>query len=146
MKYFAYGSNMENSQMIRRCPNFKLLGRAKLNGFKLDFTKESSLWEGGVADIVKNLNNHVWGLLYELTEQDLDSLDTYEACSTYYKRKNISVEYKSKNVEVIAYEVVNKEPFILPSRKYMNVIIKAAIENYFPKGYVDFLKSIKTNS
>lgn len=33
MKYFAYGSNMKNSQMIRRCPNFKILGKAKLNGF-----------------------------------------------------------------------------------------------------------------
>jgi len=146
MKYFAYGSNMEKSQMVKRCPNFKILGKAKLNGFKLGFSKESSLWEGGVADIAKDLNNHVWGVLYELTEQDLDSLDTYEACPRYYKRKNISVEYRSNNFEAIAYEVVNKESFILPSRKYMNVIIKAAIENHFPKEYIDFLKSIKTNS
>jgi len=146
MKYFAYGSNMENSQMLRRCPRFKILGKAKLYGFKLDFTKESSLWEGGVADIIKDLNNYVWGLLYELTEQDLDSLDIYEACPTYYKRKKISVEYKSRNVEATAYEVVSKESFIPPSREYMNVIIKAAIENYFPKEYINFLISIKTNS
>lgn len=96
MKYFAYGSNMDKTQMLNRYPSFRILGKARLNGFKLDFTRRSSLWKGGVADIVKDLNNHVWGLLYELTEKDLNSLDDYEACPKYYRRKNISVEYKKK--------------------------------------------------
>jgi len=144
MKYFAYGSNMDKSQMKKRCPNHILLGKALLNGFKLDFTRESSYWDGGVADIVKDPNHIVWGILYELKDKDLTSLDYYEACPAYYKRKKVNVVYDNINIKAIAYEVVDKKDFIPPSKKYISRIIQVAVENDFTKEYIDFLKSIKT--
>lgn len=144
MKYFAYGSNMDKLQMGKRCSNYTFLGKALLNGFILDFTRESSHWNGGVADIVNDPNHTVWGILYELNNKDLDSLDYYEACPQYYKRKKVNVVFNSIAINAIAYEVVNKKTFIPPSKKYLSIIIQAAIENDFPEEYIDYLKSIKT--
>ena len=44
--YFAYGSNMSYEQMKERCPDSKYVGVARLNGYKLDFTKMSTLRGG----------------------------------------------------------------------------------------------------
>lgn len=145
MKYFAYGSNMDKSQMKRRCSDSKFLGKAMIEGYWLDFTRESSNWDGGVADIVKDPDNFVWGILYDISDKDLESLDYYEACPVYYKRKEITVFYDNRNIKAISYEVVDKKPFIPPSKKYINCIIQAAIDNDFPGEYVEFLKSIKTH-
>jgi gamma-glutamylcyclotransferase (GGCT)/AIG2-like uncharacterized protein YtfP len=145
MNYFAYGSNMDLSQMKERCSSFKILGKVKLEGFKLDFTRKSSFWSGGVADIVKSPGSHAWGILYELAEECLDSLDIYEGCPKYYKRRKVSVEYNGNMVEAIAYEVVNKESFIPPSKKYIDAMIKAGKDNNFPEDYIGFLKSIETS-
>jgi len=41
MLYFAFGSNMDWSRMRERCPSARFIFNAKLNGFRLDFTRYS---------------------------------------------------------------------------------------------------------
>jgi hypothetical protein len=50
--YFVYGSNLDAEQMKRRCPDSKVLVSGCLRGYRLDFTKYSTKWVGGVADVV----------------------------------------------------------------------------------------------
>ena len=110
MKYFAYGSNMDKSQMKRRCSDSKFLGKAMIEGYWLDFTRESSNWDGGVADIVKDPDNFVWGILYDISDKDLESLDYYEACPVYY---SVLSEYFSKRESLQINIVISNFKFLL---------------------------------
>lgn len=146
MLYFAYGSNMDVAQMKERCPESRLIGKASLAGYRLTFDKGSPSWGGGVADIVKDGNSQVWGLIYEVSEEDLKALDRYEGHPNFYRRVEITInDAQGKKQKAIAYEVVSKESFIPPSPRYLN-IIKAAAKTYnFPKDYQEFLEGISTN-
>ena len=72
--YFAYGSNMDYSQMIRRCPDSKLIGKAILQDHKIAFTRFSAKWNGAFTDILVSPSDSVWGILYEVSEYDLRKL------------------------------------------------------------------------
>ncbi|MCE7891177.1 MAG: gamma-glutamylcyclotransferase, partial [Sorangiineae bacterium PRO1] len=50
--YFAYGSNLGQSALRERCPSARQLGVARVEGFRLGFTRRSEKRRGGVADLV----------------------------------------------------------------------------------------------
>jgi gamma-glutamylcyclotransferase (GGCT)/AIG2-like uncharacterized protein YtfP len=142
--YFAYGSNMDLAQMQRRCPDSRLIGPAFLNGWRLTFDKNSPLWGGGIADIVKDENSQVWGLLYEVSEDDLKALDTYEGAPDFYRRVKVTViDSEAASHKALAYEVVNKENFTPPSAEYLNIIKSAAEKFNFPDSYKEELDKIE---
>ena len=143
--YFAYGSNLSEEQMKKRCPNSKLIGKAVLKGYKLDFTLYSSKWEGGCADIVGEENSEVWGLIYELSDNDIKKLDQYE-CPAYRRVKLKVINTSDEEKEVYVYEVVNKKVFIAPSENYLDIIKKAAKKFNFLKEYSASLDLVKMNS
>src|SRR5437773_4458538 len=78
MLYFAYGSNMHAGQMKERCPSAKFVCRAKLPSHRLAFTRMSVSRGCGVADILRDEMNDVWGVVYELLESQLENLDKDE--------------------------------------------------------------------
>ena len=73
-------------------PRIVTLGGRVLQKYRLDFTTESGMWGGGVADVVEDDGNSVWGLLYSVTDDDLDRLDRYEGYPTKYGRLQATVE------------------------------------------------------
>jgi len=141
--YFAYGSNLSISQMKRRCSSSKIVRKGMLKNHDLAFTKYSSGWAGGVADVVKQKNKNVWGLLYSISYEDLKKLDMYEGYPNSYSRKLVSINCMNaitKNVWV--YYVVKRSNHEAPSKKYLG-IIKTAAHNYnFPKYYRDMLNNV----
>lgn len=130
--------------MKKRCPDSECLGVAFLTGYQLDFTRYSTGWRCGVADIVRREGAEVWGLTYKISQYDLEKLDRCEGHPRYYRRTKVTViTRKGESRDVITYEVVNKEPFHPPSQHYLNVILKAAKEYDFPGAYRDYLESMK---
>lgn len=140
MLYFAYGSNLDAGQIKFRCPSSKPKFKIRLDGYRLEFNKYSSLWSGGVADVVEDSDSYVWGMVYDLSLDDLRKLDDYE--DGYFKEK-INIIYKKKNMEVYIYKVINKQTYFKPSEKYINLIIESAKRYRFPKDYIKFLMSFK---
>ncbi len=137
MLYFAYGSNLDQEQMRERCPDSKLVGKAVLKNYKLDFDIFSSKRGGGCADIIPSSDDEVWGLLYELTEQDMKKLDAAEGVDGgHYRRIVVTVEDNSERIlEVQTYEAVDKKPFIKPTRAYLAMIKTGARQFNFPESY-----------
>lgn len=88
--YFAYGSNMDRAQMKRRCPDSKYVGKAVLKGYRLGFTGHSNNWGGAVATITKG-EGSVPGILYKVTDADIENLDRFEGYPTVYQRKTVKV-------------------------------------------------------
>jgi gamma-glutamylcyclotransferase (GGCT)/AIG2-like uncharacterized protein YtfP len=83
MKYFAYGSNLNVSQMKSRCPDSIGISTAVLHNYKLVERK--------YADIEKANDEYVNGALYEISKSDLAALDEYEGYPYYYDRKEVIV-------------------------------------------------------
>jgi gamma-glutamylcyclotransferase len=86
--YFAYGSNMNEEVIRERCSDPECLGKAYLPDYKLGFTRYSKNRESGVADILISPGEVVWGLIYQVTDHDVASLDRYEGHPNAYRRIN----------------------------------------------------------
>jgi gamma-glutamylcyclotransferase len=93
MLYFAYGSNMNWQQMQNRCPSARFFGIALLPDHKLAFTRKSIKRGCGVADAAPTQNHNVWGIVYEITAQDIEALDKSEGYmpgrekNSYFRRE-----------------------------------------------------------
>src|SRR5436853_668250 len=76
--YFAYGSNMDWAQMNKRCPSARFVGIAALTEHRVGFTRRSVNRGCGVADVIPEAGRKVWGVVYEVSDLDLDRLDKSE--------------------------------------------------------------------
>ena len=81
--YFAYGSNLDLFQMIRRVGEWKAARRACLSGYRLVFDKKSSRWGGFTANVHHTVipSDHVYGVVYELRKSKVEVLAGYEGAS-----------------------------------------------------------------
>ena len=85
--YFAFGSNLSDVQMRRRCPRAVLIGPAILRGRRLVFAGYSTKWRGAVATILPARGGRVPGLLYRISSADLARLDRFEGAPDIYARR-----------------------------------------------------------
>ena len=113
MLYFAYGSNLNNVQMKRRCKDSIFLKKINLKNFKLTFRSKYR-----AADIEKNKNSLVPGGLFEISKSDEKKLDVYEDYPTLYK-KHYFYYYGKK---VMTYTMNKKTPFRYPTERYLNIV------------------------
>jgi gamma-glutamylcyclotransferase (GGCT)/AIG2-like uncharacterized protein YtfP len=145
--YFAYGSNLSTSQMTRRCPTCKTLKIGCLEGYRLAFNYYSSGWNGGVADIVVDAESEVWGLIYELSKEDLQCLDNCEGYPDVYTRFQTSIKTRSGTISnVWVYTVVQKKNFVPPTKAYIEIIKSAALRFQFPETYLSYLETVETSA
>ena len=70
--YFAYGANMDEAAMARRCPRSKALGHAELMRHRLAAMRE------GWLTIVRDPRANVHGVLWDLALSDVAALDRFE--------------------------------------------------------------------
>jgi len=154
MLYFAYGSNMHAGQMKERCPSAKFVCRAKLPSHRLAFTRMSVSRGCGVADILRDETNDVWGVVYELWESELENLDKDEDFrpgrpddQNDYTRENCYVwhEGDAKRPLIVAIYRGHPQPNPpLPNCDYKNLIVAGARYWQLPADYIQELESIQT--
>ena len=129
--------------MRKRCRSARILGVARLLGYRLGFTRYSSGWEGGVADVILEPGAEVWGLLYEIDDDDLMELDGYESYPNAYTRFQVSVQIGTRFFDgTWVYSVVDKVTFVPPTAKYLDILIEAAARWKFSGSYSEQLKKI----
>lgn len=152
--YFAYGSNLDFAQMKQRCPSARFAGVAKLPGRRLAFTRWSKGRNGAVADAVPDPAAEVWGVVYEITAEDLLALDGYEGSApggsrNAYLRERCTVWLNSEDqrpVEVEVYFAVPQENPGLPSRDYRDQILRGARDwGLPPDDIAQVLEAIETH-
>ena len=103
--YFAYGSNMDQTAMLRRCPASKLLGAARLVRHRFIITRE------GYASVLRDPRRTVWGVLWDLAFPDLPALDRYESVGTgLYVKINQPVLSRSGPRQALVYVARSSEP------------------------------------
>ena len=146
-KYFAYGSNLDLSQMKRRCPEYRLISKGSLSGYSLTFNRFSNGWGGGVADVIQDQDSKVWGLVFEISDSDLERLDRYEGYhkdqTSMYERWKALIDTPNGQIsDVWVYTVVEKQKFVQPTLEYLQIIKDAAVRWNFPKDYQQTLELV----
>ena len=95
MKYFAYGSNMNPERMKQRGIKFTQREWAILKNWRLEFNKKASRnLKEGYANIVRDNNEAVEGILYEISEENVKKLNKWERYPIHYDRTTVKVNLK----------------------------------------------------
>lgn len=125
--YFAYGSNLNEEQMRRRCPTARLVGVARLHDHALTFGGNSVAWGGGVATIRPQIHSIVLGALFMMKYEDLEALDRFEGHPGAYERITRKVvDQMGVRWTAYTYRLVRKlEAKRPPSDRYFSTIEKA---------------------
>ncbi len=144
--YFAYGSNMNPKRMIERNAEFLERRRAVLRGWKLVFNKIARRNpKEGYANIVRDEGNVVEGVLYQIYEEGLSSLDIYEGYPHDYDRKLLEVELEDGS-KVKAWVYVAQPDKVReglkPSREYLENLLKGC--DLLSKEYCEKLRKVET--
>ena len=144
--YFAYGSNLDLRQMRRRCPGSVALGRARLPGYRLAFTRYATKRRGGVADVIAEEGAEVWGALYDIDEANLAALDEFEGAPRAYRRETIAViDDEGAEREAFIY-IANRTGTFAPGRDYLALIVRGAREHGLPEEYIRAIEQVRTAS
>jgi gamma-glutamylcyclotransferase (GGCT)/AIG2-like uncharacterized protein YtfP len=118
--YFAYGSNMDPRHMHQRVPGARPIGPGKLSGFRLAFNVYSTEWEGGAANLELDPDAHVWGVLWEVPEDEADGLDAYEGHPTFFRREDVVVDGPVGAAIAWTYRVAHQDGFVRPTDVYVH--------------------------
>jgi gamma-glutamylcyclotransferase (GGCT)/AIG2-like uncharacterized protein YtfP len=154
MFYFAYGSNLDPDQMHERGPGHRVIGLGALREHHLVFPLYSNRWGGGVSSVQPHHGHTVWGVLYELTEDDLRRLDEIEGFRgpqdqhNIYDREHMTIELvrpddgsfpRRVRADLYVARPSNPSP---PSRRYLDTLLKGARHHRLPEDYIAMLDAL----
>ena len=128
MLYFAYGSNLNLSQMKRRCKDSVFLKKINLENFRLTFRSRYR-----AADIEPKKNSLVPGGLFEISKSDEKKLDIYEDYPILYKKYYFILDGR----KVMTYTMVKKTPFRFPTERYLNVVKRGYLDCKLDKKFLN---------
>ena len=141
--YFAYGSNMDPLQMEQRCPGAVVIGPARLDDHRLTFVWDSPGWGGGVATVDVAPGDHVWGVLWDLTDEHVKTLDRYEGVAVgAYTREHTEVECSGNREKAMVYLATDNK-YKAPSARYMTALIRGAKAFAIPDDYIERLRALR---
>ncbi len=146
MHYFAYGSNMDWPQMRERCPSSKFVCVARLPNYHFVIGRHSRLRHCGTATIVAERGSEVWGIVYDVSDEDLLALDSFE---DGYRRERVFVSALNDGrhpLEVLVYIAGKDEIVPLPNPRYKRHILDGAQHWQLPPTYCAMLEKIKVSN
>ena len=123
MYYFAYGSNLNQKQMLERCPASQPKFRASLPNYKLGFVGWSRQWRGGTASIRFWRGQKVLGAIYEVSDRDLRRLDSYEGYPGSANKLNVTVfNEDGEAIQAVTYIKAGQAEETEPAAQYLSLM------------------------
>jgi gamma-glutamylcyclotransferase (GGCT)/AIG2-like uncharacterized protein YtfP len=137
--YAAYGSNLDPRQMAHRCPHSPLRGTGWLTGWRITFGGEG--WDGALPTLVEDPGSQIFVALYDVTEGDEASLDSWEGADHGLYRK-VRVRVATLEGEQLAWVyVLDDFEGGTPSALTLGILADAADAVGAPADYVTELRS-----
>ena len=131
--YFAYGSNLCVRQMAQRCPGAVDPRPAQL------VDHDWLINQRGVATVERFDGSTVHGVLWQLTDHDLASLDSAEGVPVRYYRDRLTVHTDDGLSEAWVYIDHRVEPGT-PRPGYLERVIDGALHHDLPHRWIEYLK------
>ncbi|HUH70934.1 MAG TPA: poly-gamma-glutamate hydrolase family protein [Mycobacterium sp.] len=131
--YFAYGSNLCVRQMALRCPDAADPRPAVLSDH------DWLINQRGVATVEPFAGSQVHGVLWQLSDDDLATLDRAEGVPVRYRRDRLTVHTDDGPSPAWVYidHRVTPGP---PRPGYLPRIIDGAVHHGLPRRWIDFLR------
>ena len=108
--------NTNTQGMATRCPGAVAFGRATLEGHRFRFA--------GPADVQRDRHSDVEGVLWDITDECLKSLDILEGYPFYYDRKWASVYFEGQEVQALVYFMQPGNKNHPPSSGYFATVLE----------------------
>ncbi|XP_054620414.1 gamma-glutamylcyclotransferase a isoform X1 [Dunckerocampus dactyliophorus] len=148
--YFAFGSNLLKERLQLANPSATFLATGRLKDYKLDFglwgTNVENNWHGGVATIRESPGSEVWGVIWTLNNDNVDSLDEQEGVEGgMYSPMEVLVESSHGPIMCRTYQMNNFHA-CLPSPQYKHVVCWGAEQNGLPVEYRSRLEALEANN
>ena len=137
--FFAYGANMDPALMEERVPGARLVGPARLDGFRLEFSVYSTKWNGGAANLELDPASHVWGVVWELPDGGMKGLDSYQGHPIFFRREQVSVIGPEGPFVAFTYRVAHQNAYIRPTDAYLARLRSAIRIHGLPPEALDML-------
>ena len=129
MKYFAYGMNTNLDGMAVRCPTAVCLGAAQIDNYEFVFRAH--------ADIAKSPGSICHGVLWDITKEDLQSLDRLEGYPYYYTRFRVRVNLGDHFVYALTYQMNDQTYIQEPGKSYLDMVREGYRQNNVPTNQID---------
>jgi gamma-glutamylcyclotransferase (GGCT)/AIG2-like uncharacterized protein YtfP len=144
MLHFAYGSTLSSKYLRRHCPDAGFLVRAVLPNFRIIFPVYSEEMKGGIASIILDPGKLVRGVLYEIPEDEMETLDEAEGVEGgLYTRQLFLVLGEDRRLHRAAlYRAVEERGLYILSRRYVELMLEGAEEHRLDPGYVERLRRL----
>ncbi len=108
--------------MEMRCPGTAFIGEASIEGMVFAYGGYSSRWRGGIATLKPYPGERALGMLYRLSEENLQALDRFENVPHTYLREEIEV-IRPKHAPTKAWVYLMRRcPPTPPSTDYHGII------------------------
>lgn len=141
LPYFAYGANMDEHHMHARVPGARTIGAARLDGYRLTFNLYSSEWEGGAANLEPEAGAHVWGVAWDVPDDELRGLDAFQGHPTFFRREEIVLDVAGARTTGWTYRVAHLEhDYVRPTDAYLNTIYSAIRVHGLPPEAFDLVE------
>jgi phage replication-related protein YjqB (UPF0714/DUF867 family) len=131
--YFAYGSNLCVQQMALRCPDAVNPRSATL------VDHDWLINERGVATVAPFGGSLVHGVVWQLSDHDLATLDSAEGVPVRYRRDRLTVHTDDGPADAWVYIDHRVDPGP-PRPGYLERIIDGALHHGLPQRWLDFLR------
>jgi len=137
---------MNWEQIQRRCPSAQFVCVARLKNYRFAIARHSRLRNCGTANIFADTGSEVWGIVYDLSEQDLAILDGFEDGYRREKAFVLAAGDTQSSVEVLVYIAEREDNVPLPNPEYKRLIVAGARHWNIPEFYCSMLEKIQANT
>jgi gamma-glutamylcyclotransferase (GGCT)/AIG2-like uncharacterized protein YtfP len=137
---------MDWQQMRQRCPSSEFVCVARLADYSFVIGRHSRLRDCGTATIVAKRGVEVWGVVYDVTGEDLIDLDRFE---DGYRRETVLVTALNDGrqpIEVLVYIAGKEQSVPLPDPRYKRHILEGARHWQLPPSYCAMLERIQVSA
>lgn len=142
LTYFGYGTLLGESHMRKSYPSAKTIGVGLYDQHDLGFWRYADASDGGCT-IVHNPDGILFGVLYELSPQDMDRLLLVGGLAEWYEARTVDITRVSGGrTRAITLRVQgNRGPWV-PPEDYAGYVTNGAREAGLPKEYCTRLDAI----
>ena len=145
MYYFAYGSNLLTSYLQEYCPTATVVMRATISNFRVEFPYYSEESQGGLSSILEAPGERVEGVIFNIQGAEFAAMDIMESVPQKLYRRDTFLTFgeDGKWHKADLYRVVTARGPFMPSKGYLDGMIKGAHEHGLPLEYIKRFESMR---
>jgi gamma-glutamylcyclotransferase (GGCT)/AIG2-like uncharacterized protein YtfP len=133
---------MNWQQMLRRCPSSQFVCVGRLPDYRFAIARHSQLRNCGTANIFPEKGSEVWGIVYQVADQDLILLDSFE---DGYRRARLFIHPMNdgnRPLESLVYIAPKEDTPPSANAEYKRLVLEGALHWRLPDEYRLMLENV----